>query len=157
MMGSRYMGRNTMISIIDGLFGGGAEETGQPVKYFMPPFNNNWSNSLFVAIDQVALDSVCYDFLREEWNGTRQHSSLNNNREDGPSVHGVDDYLHQAADRNYWPEGIVYDPDNSGTPIPSLGVHEHWNNSVKKQYSRNLGKNYGIELVSIPEGLVGGN
>ena len=37
---------------------------------------------------------------------------------------------------------------------PVLGVHEHWNNPVDKQYSRNLGTGNGIELVSIPEDLV---
>jgi hypothetical protein len=67
---------------------------------------------------------------------------------------GVDDYLHQAADIKNWPEGIVYDPDNSGKPIPSLGVHEHWNNSADKQYSGNLGLPNGITLVSIPDTLV---
>ena len=78
-----------------------------------------------------------------------QHSRLH------PNVHGVDDYLHQAADPLAWPKGIVYDPDNSGKPLKSLGAHEHWNNAAAKQYSRNLGKNYGIELVSIPDTLVG--
>ncbi|HYQ59354.1 MAG TPA: two-component regulator propeller domain-containing protein, partial [Draconibacterium sp.] len=72
-----------------------------------------------------------------------------------PNVRGVDDYLHQAADSSNWPEGIIYDPDNSGKPMPSLGVHEHWNNPENKQYSKNLGKSYGIELVSIPEDLIG--
>ena len=156
LMGSKYLGRNTLIHIVDGLFGGGADEQGPPVKYIMPPFYNNWSNSLFISLDQVAIESVCYDFLRSEWNGIYHHDS-SNNATLGPSVHGLDDYLHQAADRSYWPEGIIYDPDNSGTPMPSLGVHEHWNNPINKQYSRNLGKNRGIELVSIPDNLVGGN
>jgi len=31
------------------------------------------------------------------------------------------------------------------TPLP--GVHEHWNNPMDKQYSRNLGSGEGIELV----------
>jgi hypothetical protein len=26
--------------------------------------------------------------------------------------------------------GITYDPDNTGSPIGSLGVHEHWNNTA---------------------------
>ena len=47
LMGSRYLGRNTMLCIVDGLFGGGSDETRGPVKYFMPPFNNDWSNSIF--------------------------------------------------------------------------------------------------------------
>jgi hypothetical protein len=28
-------------------------------------------------------------------------------------------------------------------------VHEHWNNATDRKYSRNLGKNQGIELVSL--------
>jgi hypothetical protein len=131
LMGSRYLGQNTMLFIVDGLFGGGADETRGPVKYFMAPFKDDWSNSIFLSQDQVALETVCYDFLP-----------------------GVDDYLHQAADIKNWPEGIVYDPDNSGKPIPSLGVHEHWNNAADKQYSGNLGLPNGITLVSIPDTLI---
>ena len=58
-------------------------------------------------------------------------------------------YLHQAASSDWWPDGITYDPDNSGTPIGSLGVHEHWNDTVAMQYSRNLGTGEGIELIKI--------
>jgi ligand-binding sensor domain-containing protein len=99
---------------------------------------------------------VCFDFLRSEWNGTYKHSSANNAYEAIPNVNGVDDYLHQAADKANWPVGIVYDPDNSGKPIGSLGVHEHWNNPENKQYSGNLGKSGGIELISIPDTLIKG-
>jgi Domain of unknown function (DUF362) len=154
LMGSKYLGRNTVLYLVDGLFGGGAIETKVPVKYFMAPFNDNWCNSIFVSQDQVALESVCYDFLRTEWNGVNQHDPANGQPGYAPNIKGVDDYLHQAADRSNWPEGVVYDPDNSGTPIPSLGVHEHWNNARMKQYSRNLGLNKGIELVSVPDTLV---
>jgi len=154
MMGSRYLGRNTVLYVVDGLFGGGSVETRVPVRYFMPPFNNDWCNSLFMSLDQVALESVCFDFLRTEWNGINAHDPMNNRSEKTPNIRGVDDYLHQAADPKNWPEGIKYDPDGSGTPIPSLGVHEHWNNPVDKQYSANLGTGKGIELVSIPETLV---
>ena len=62
---------------------------------------------------------------------------------------GVDDYLHQAASSEWWPEGITYDPDSSGTPIGSLGVHEHWNNTTDMEYSKNLGTGDGIELVKL--------
>jgi hypothetical protein len=154
IMGSKYLGKNTMLYIVDGLFGGGSNETRVPVRYFMPPFNNDWSNSIFLSQDQVALESVCFDFLRTEWNGTYSHNPANNGYESLPDVYGVDDYLHQAADRQKWPEGIVYDPDNNGNPLSSLGVHEHWNDPVSKQYSGNLGKQGGIELISIPENLV---
>jgi hypothetical protein len=154
LMGSKYLGQNTLLYIVDGLFGGGASETMGPVKYFMAPFNDDWSNSIFLSQDQVALESVCFDFLRTEWNGINMHSSSNNGFETGPNWNGVDDYLHQAADPSNWPDGIIYDPDNSGKPLSSLGTHEHWNNAEKKQYSRNLGFNSGIELVSIPDTLV---
>lgn len=154
LMGSKYLGQNTLLYVVDGIWGGGSGEVGPPVKYFMAPFNNNWCNSLFISQDQVALESVCFDFLRTEWDGINSHNPINNASEATPNVNGVDDYLHQAADSSNWPEGIVYDPDNSGKPITSLGVHEHWNNANDKQYSRNLGKNKGIELVSIPENLV---
>jgi hypothetical protein len=120
----------------------------------MAPFNNDWSNSILISQDQVALESVCYDFLRTEWNGINSHDPRNNNWESMPNASGVDDYLHQAADSSNWPDGITYDPDNSGKPLPSLGVHEHWNNAEDKQYSRNLGLANGIELISIPDSLV---
>ena len=153
-MGSKHLGQNTLLYIVDGLFGGGADETKGPVKYFMPPFNNDWSNSIFLSQDQVALESVCFDFLRTEWNGINKHNASNNLTENHPNWNGVDDYLHQAADPSNWPAGILYDPDNSGKPLSSLGVHEHWNNAVEKQYSRNLGYDKGIELISIPENMV---
>ena len=154
LMGSKYLGQNTLLYMVDGLFGGGASETKGPVKYLMAPFNNDWCNSIFLSQDQVALESVCFDFLRTEWNGINKHNSANNSSENHPNWNGVDDYLHQAADSSNWPAGIVYDPDNSGKPLASLGVHEHWNNPEKKQYTRNLGLKNGIELVSIPDSLV---
>ncbi len=154
LMGSKYLGQNTLLYLVDGLFGGGGTETKPPVKYFMAPFNNDYCNSIFLSQDQVALESVCFDFLRTEWNGVNKHDPINNVPENSPNMNGVDDYLHQAADSSNWPAGIIYDPDNSGKPISSLGTHEHWNNTGMKQYSRNLGLNKGIELVSIPDTLV---
>ena len=67
---------------------------------------------------------------------------------------GVDDYLHQAADADHWPSGIIYDPDNTGDSIPSLGVHEHWNNATDMQYSGNLDSDSGIYLVKILNGVI---
>ena len=142
-MGSKYLGRNTLLNIVDGLWGG-PEATKAPVKWLMEPFNNDWPNSIFVSLDQVALESVCFDLLRSESN-----VGLPDWRNRPNFAQGVDDYLHQAASSKNWPEGIIYDPDNSGTPIPSLGVHEHWNNPAEKKYSGDLGKAEGIELVKI--------
>ena len=42
----------------------------------------------------------------------------------------------------------VYQNGN-GEPVTNLGVHEHWNNAEERLYSRNLGKEEGIELISI--------
>jgi hypothetical protein len=154
LMGSKYLGQNTLLWVVEGLFGGGSDEVKGPVKYFMAPFNNDWTNSIFMSLDPVAIESVGYDFLRTEWNGTRTHDPINAAWEGMANTNGVDDYMHQAADPKNWPEGIVYDPDNSGKPVPVLGVHEHWNNPIDKQYSRNLGTGNGIELVSIPADLV---
>jgi hypothetical protein len=154
LMGSKYLGQNSVFWCVEGLFGGGSSEIKGPVKYLMPPFNNNWSNSIFMSLDPVAIESVGYDFLRTEFDGVYKHDAVNNEWESFVNSFGVDDYMHQAADSTNWPKGIKYDPDNSGKPIGVLGVHEHWNNPVDKQYSRNLGNGKGIELVSIPEDLV---
>lgn len=148
LMGSSILGQNTVLFLVDGLWGG-VEAIEYPVKWTMAPFNNDWPNSLFISQDQVALESVCFDFLRNEATvGSSQWKDRPN------FAQGVDDYLHQAADSDNWPDGITYDPDNSGTPIGSLGTHEHWNNPSLKQYSRNMGEEKGIELVSIPADLV---
>ncbi len=143
LMGSKYLGQNTLLYIVDGLWGG-TEATETPVKWKMAPFNNDWPSSVFISMDQVALESVCFDFLRSE---APLNPAAWKNR---PLMdQGVDDYLHQAASSENWPKGIVYDPDGSGTPLPSLGVHEHWNNATDKQYLRNMGFTKGIELVKI--------
>jgi hypothetical protein len=148
IMGSSVLGGNTLFFLVDGLWGG-TEATEYPVKWSMAPFNNDWPNSIFVSQDQVALESVCFDFLRNE-------ASVGDDKwKERPNfAQGVDDHLHQAADPEQWPEGITYDPDGDGSSFGSLGVHEHWNNPSQKQYSKNLGMETGIELYSIPSGLV---
>ena len=154
LMGSKHLGQKNVFWFVEGLFGGGCDETKGPVKYFMPPFNNDWSNSMFMSLDPVAIESVGYDFLLEEWHGNYKHDAVNSAYESFVNSYGVDDYMHQAADPKNWPEGITYDPDKSGNPVPVLGVHEHWNNPVDRQYSRNLKTGNGIELVSLPENLI---
>lgn len=141
LMGNEKLGRNTVLFIVDGLWGG-VEATDKGYKWKSAPFNNNWPNSLFVSQDEVALESVCLDFLRAE---ALVNTAFNNR----PFFPAIDDYLHQAADKANWAKGITYDPEGDGTEMPaSLGVHEHWNNSTDKQYTRNLGTTNGIELIS---------
>ncbi len=142
LMGNKFTGDKNLFYILDALWSG-ADWNGLPVKFLMPPFNNHWSSSLLLSFDPVAIESVAYDFLRTEFSNP-EHTV--------PHIiePGVDDYQHQAADSVNWPAGIVYTPNGDGILIPkSLGVHEHWNNSMDKQYSRNLGTGEGVELVKI--------
>ncbi len=122
--------------LVDGLFPG-EDALGVPEKWQSAPFENDWCSSIFMSLDPVAIESVCHDFLRTEYNGVAISESR-------PNWDGVDDYLHQAADSSLWPEDVVYDPDGDGIIIASLGVHEHWNNAMDKNYSRNLGTAEGI-------------
>lgn len=158
LMGHEKLGRNTVLFVVDGLWGG-IEATDMPVKWQMAPFNNDFPSSLFVSQDEIAVESVCLDFLRAEADG-------NTNFNNRPFFPAVDDYLHQGATKANWPDSIVslsnkwyafagYDPEGDGTFMPSLGVHEHWNNPTNKQYSRNLYNNgTGIELKTYPSNLV---
>jgi hypothetical protein len=144
MMGHEKLGENTVLFLIDGLWGG-VEATDMPVKWNMAPFNGDFPSSLFISQDGVAIESVCLDFLRAE----ADDNDLFNDR---PFFPGVDDHLHQAADKSNWPDGLIYDPEADGTEIASLGVHEHWNNPADKEYTKNLGTGDGIELFKILSG-----
>ena len=135
LMGHRELGGKTLLYMVDGLFAG-HNWSSEPVRWQMPPFNGDWPSSLFVSQDPVAIDSVCNDFLLTEWS-------------DYPRMNGADDYLTEAALADNPPSGTFYDPGKTGSRLPSLGVHEHWNNPIDKKYSRNLGTGPGIELVAL--------
>jgi len=135
IMGHPHMGGKTLLYVIDGLYGGYRWDA-KPFRFKMAPFNNHWPASVFVSLDPVAIDSVALDILWQEWPHIVR-------------IPGVDDYLHEAALANDPPSGMLYDPDMDGKPLESLGVHEHWNNPQDRQYSRNLGKDKGIELVYV--------
>ncbi len=141
LLGHEKLGGNTMLVLVDGLWGG-SEANDPPRKFFSAPFNNDWSSSIFVSQDAVAIESVCFDFLKAEYTEDNKWASW-------PQMGGADDYLRQAADPSQWPDGLMYDPEKDGTPLTSLGVHEHWNNADEKLYSKNLGTSDGIELVKI--------
>lgn len=144
LMAYKHLGGKTLIYIGDFLWGTSMEHD-PPVKFRSPPFNFDWTSSILVSLDPVAIASVSLDILQEEFQ--IEEKNLNPPRYIYVRFTAVDDYLHQAASDEWWPEGITYDPDDSGTPIESLGVHEHWNNPDDKQYSRNLKTGDGIELV----------
>jgi hypothetical protein len=141
LMGHRDLGAKTLLFMIDALYA--SQDEGIAIstnsKWFSAPFNNDWTSSIFLSQDNVAIESVGLDFFRTE-------AAINPN---DTTVYGaVDNYLHEAALANNPPSGTYYHP--SGETLQSLGVHEHWNNSTDKQYTRNLSTGDGIELF-IPQ------
>jgi hypothetical protein len=150
-IGHKSLGGKTILYLIDGLWGS-TNWAHPPIKWRMAPFNNDWPSSLFMSQDPVAIESVGFDFLFKEFDQTHPtEGKYDPSDNTGPFPHyaGADDFLHQAADSKNWPTGIKYDPEKDGTILPnSMGVHEHWNNAEEKKYSRNLGLDKGIELVS---------
>ncbi len=141
LMGHAQFGGKTVLYLMDGLYSGKHPIDPAPRKWSSQPFNGDWTSSLLASQDPVAIDSVGFDLLWTEY-------------EDFPRLPGVDDYLHEAALASNPPSGTFYDPDHAANEkrLPSLGVHEHWNNAREKKYSRNLGAGKGIELVAVKLG-----
>ncbi len=136
-LGHKDMGGKTMLYMIDGLYAARSQD-GPPLlkdKWTSAPFNGGWCCSLFASQDGVAVDAVGIDFLRSQWPDLRDMAYC-------------EKYLVEAALANNPPSKTFYDPERNGTGLQSLGVVEHWNNDTERKYSRNLGKNCGIELVS---------
>jgi uncharacterized protein (DUF362 family) len=132
LMGHKQLGGKTLLYLVDGLYPGEHNET-RVIRW--ASFGDQWAASLLASEDPVAIDSVGLDFLRGEPRETQVSGSAEN-------------YLHEAALAAKPPSGVVYDPAKEGKALASLGVHEHWNNATERKYSRNLGKNEGIELVT---------
>ena len=146
LMACQYLGGKTMLYLVDGLWATSYEHQ-KPQKFRTAPFNSDWCSSIICSLDPVAVESVCLDILQKEF--TEEDMSANPPRYTYVQWNGIDDYLHQAASSEWWPEDIIYDPDETGDSIPSLGVHEHWNNADDMEYSRNLGTGEGIDLVKL--------
>jgi hypothetical protein len=136
LMGSRNLSGKTILYLVDSLFAG-KNWYAAPSKWALTPFNDNWPSSIFISLDPVAIDSVAFDFLSQQW------------PDQALQYEGTQDYLHEAALADNPPSGTFYDPERDSIPMASLGVHEHWNNPTDKQYSRNLGTGNGIELVYV--------
>ncbi len=131
--GHKDLGEKTVLFLIDALYGGPSPDA-RPVKWSKwSPFNGWWPASVFASQDGVALESVGFDIMNREWS-LRQNS---------------DNFLHEAALADNPPSGTKYAPNGDGIRLKSLGVHEHWNNSTDKKYSRNFATGNGIELVYI--------
>jgi hypothetical protein len=132
------MGGKTVLFLMDALYANDLVDDPPHLKWKMAPFNGQWPSSLFASQDGVALDSVSLDFLRSEWPNLVDLSYCDN-------------YMRESALADNPPSKTAYDPEGDGTRLTSLGVHEHWNNAVDKKYSRNLGKEKGIELYTGPK------
>lgn len=133
-MAHRELGGKTMLYLIDGTYGSKLVNGSPGPKWQMAPFRNNWGCSLFTSQDPVAIDAVGLDLIRTEW-------------PDAPDMAFSDQYLFEASMADNPPSGTKYDPERKGQKVKSLGVMEHWNNQAEKKYSRNLGKDEGIELL----------
>ncbi len=141
---NEMLGGKTVLYLLDALIcapSEGASITEETARWRQMPFDGNYTSSIFVSQDPVAIDSVGADFLINEPAVTENNGVLKGNP-------NVENYLHEDALAGQAPSGTVYYNGN-GEKVENLGVHEHWNNSVEKMYSRNLGKTEGIELVRI--------
>ena len=144
LMANEQLGEKTVLYMLDALIcaaSEGASVTEDSSRWQQAPFDGNYTSSVFVSQDPVAIDSVGADFLINEPAVTDRNGAL----KDNPNV---ENYLHEAGLVGDAPSGNVYQ-NGYGETVANLGVHEHWNNSVEKLYSRNLGKDEGIELISI--------
>jgi hypothetical protein len=127
----KNLGGKTFLFFGDGTFATKVDHK-TIAKFSMYPFNNDWTNSIFLSQDPVAIDSVMYDFLYTEG---------------ANPCEGAQNYLHQAA----VPLPNTYDPEHDGVYLStSLGVHEHWDPTVNifsaDRYSGPAG--HGIDFVA---------
>ncbi len=144
LMANAELGGKTVLYLLDAFIctpTEGAAITRQNAAWRQAPFSGGYTASLFASQDPVAIDSVGADFLMNEPAVTEQNAALRGN----PTV---ENYLHEAGLVAAAPSGTVY-TNGQGKVVQNLGVHEHWNNSAEKRYSRNLGKPEGIELISL--------
>jgi uncharacterized protein (DUF362 family) len=150
---SPNLGAKTILYVLDGLYCGRRHQS-YPLHFPNPPFNNrvepyantDWPSSILASLDGVALDSVGLDILVSQ--------TKNNLDENGHARilirENADDYLQEEALADHPPSGTAY--RQNGKPVASLGVTEHWDSDLSRQYSRNKDSKTGrgIELVYLP-------
>lgn len=143
LMANANLGGKTVLYMLDAVIcapSEGASVTAENSKWQQAPFHGDYTSSIFLSQDPVAIDSVGADFLNNEPVVTgcnRAAADVTN-----------ENYLHEAGLLSETPSGTIY-TDGNGHTVTNLGVHEHWNNSSEKLYSRNLGEDEGIELIKI--------
>ena len=95
LMTHSLLGKKNLLFLMDALWATDYE-LDIPLKWYMTPFDTTYMSSIFASLDNVAIESVGYDFLRSEWTVERDAGTY-------VQMDGVDDYLHQAADSLNWP------------------------------------------------------
>lgn len=145
LLATKQLGAKTVLYMLDGLIcapSEGANITLANSQWQQAPFNGGFTASLLFSQDALAIDSVGADLLMNEPTVTNNNGALRGNV-------GSENYLHEGAlaETGAAPSGIDYQGQDHD--LAQLGVHEHWNNSTDKLYSRNLGKSEGIELIRI--------
>ena len=118
-IGHKDLGGKCLLYLIDGSYGS-RDVNGKPApKWQRPPFNGAWACSLLLSQDPLAVDSVGQDLLSMEW----------------PEIDALsfsDSYLVEAATIPHSPSGVLYDPEQDGTPLDApLGLQEHCDRSGK--------------------------
>lgn len=134
LMGHPDLGGKTILYLLDALYAA-PHQSVRPEKWQSPPAVNDWTSSVLASQDAVAIESVAVDLLGAEASASAVAGA-------------VDNYLHEAALAQKPPSGTRYAPAGDAKPLASLGVHEHWNDPQRRQYTRNLGTGEGIELVT---------
>jgi hypothetical protein len=133
LLGHPQIRDKTILYVVDAFYSGDQQNRISTWQQY----RGEYTSSLFMSQDVIALESVCLDWMRSE-----PSNALN--------VHGnVDNWLHEAAQADDPPSGMVYNPGAEEASLESLGVHEHFDGWGTKQYSRNLGTGEGIELYTV--------
>lgn len=123
-IGHKDLGQKCFLFLIDGTYGS-RHVNGKPYpKWKQPPFCDDWCCSLLLSQDELAVDAVGLDLLTGEW-------------PEYPSFSFCDEYLQEAAMIPNPPSKTNYDPERDGNTLSSpLGLFEHWNNPVDRQYKK---------------------
>lgn len=141
LMANADLGGKTVLYLLDAILcapSEGADITASNSTWQQSPFHGNYTSSVLVSQDPVAIDSVGADLLMNEPTVIGYNSAAADKTNEN--------YLHEAALVSNPPSHTSY-TDGQGSAVTNLGVHEHWNNPSGKQYSRNLGKEEGFELI----------
>ncbi len=130
----------TTVYMLDALIAApseGKELSLENTKWRQDPFNGDFTSSIFLSQDPVALDSAGADFLTNEEMIKEVQPVVGENK-------ASENYLHESALISNPPSGTNY---NNPLGLESLGVHEHWNDVNGKKYSGS--ENGGIELIRV--------